>query len=61
MTQEIDKLIEQVGTDTSGKWMRIDQVHEPATLVARDVLNEVNKFSTVDFALPIVKEKFGIE
>jgi hypothetical protein len=61
MTEQIDKLIEQVGTDTSGKWMRIDQVRELAVLVARDVLSEVNKYSTVDFALPVVKERFGVE
>jgi hypothetical protein len=61
MSNKIDELIKTVGTDTSGKWMRIDQVHVLAMLVAQDVLSEVNKYSTVDFALPIVKERFGLE
>jgi hypothetical protein len=32
----INELIEQVGTDSSGKWMRIDQAESLAELIIRE-------------------------
>jgi len=51
MSNQIDKLIEKVGTDTSGKWMRIDQVHELAKLIVEEcaLRSEVYSYMSQNF------------
>jgi len=39
MTTRIQDLILQVGTDTSGKWMRVDQVEKFAELIVAECIN----------------------
>ena len=35
-TQVIKKLVDQVGTDTSGKWIQVDKLPEFAELIVRE-------------------------
>ena len=39
MTPRVQDLVLQVGTDTSGKWMRVDQVEKFAELIVRECVN----------------------
>jgi hypothetical protein len=39
MTSRVQDLINQVGTDTSGKWMRVDQAEKFAELIVRECIN----------------------
>jgi hypothetical protein len=69
MTTRIQDLILQVGTDTSGKWMRVDQVEKFAELIVRECIHVAyNKMAIqkLDGVRPSVvcdaiKEHFGVE
>ena len=36
MTERIQELVNQVGTDTSGKWVSIENLHRVAELIVRE-------------------------
>ena len=61
MSKEIDKLIEQVGTDTSGKWMRIDQVHSLSALIIQECMDVVSRKCASPTAYDALAEHFGSE
>ena len=64
MTEQIDKLIKTVGTDTSGKWMRIDQVYELTKLVVQDCAGvgyDASYFECASNVSNKIKERFGLE
>ena len=69
MTSRVQDLILQVGTDTSGKWMRVDQVEKFAELIVRECIHVAyNKMAIqkLDGIRPSVvcdaiKEHFGVE
>jgi len=68
MTPRVQDLILQVGTDTSGKWMRVDQVEKFAELIVRECIHVAyNKMAIqkLDGVRPSVvcdaiKEHFGV-
>jgi len=43
MTSRVQDLVLQVGTDTSGKWMRVDQVEKFAELIVRECMLQVEE------------------
>jgi hypothetical protein len=69
MTPRVQDLILQVGTDTSGKWMRVDQAEKFAELIVRECIHVAyNKMAIqkLDGIRPSVvcdaiKEHFGVE
>ena len=68
MTTRIQDLVLQVGTDTSGKWMRLDQVEKFAELILAECIHVAyNKMAIqkLDGIRPSVvcdaiKEHFGV-
>jgi hypothetical protein len=59
-TQVIKKLVDQVGTDTSGKWIQVDKLPEFAKLI----VNECAKIADTAepfLASDLIKEHFGVE
>lgn len=59
---KIEQLIQEVGTDTSGKWMRIDNVKELSKLILDeciDIANQTRYDGTV--VANRIKFVFGIE
>ena len=69
MTPKIQDLVLQVGTDTSGKWMRVDQAEKFAQLIVAECIHVAyNKMAMqkLDGIRPSVvcdaiKEHFGVE
>jgi len=69
MTSRVQDLILQVGTDTSGKWMRVDQAEKFAELIVAECIHVAyNKMAIqkLDGIRPSVvcdaiKEHFGVE
>ncbi len=60
MNEKIESIIKLVGTDTSGKWMRIDNVEELAELIVQECAQKLENDGMVEVAIEI-KEHFGIE
>jgi hypothetical protein len=70
MTPKIQDLILQVGTDTSGKWMRLDQVEKFAQLIVREcvaICQDVDGEDSIDAksgrqdCAVEIREHFGVE
>lgn len=59
----IKELIEQVGTDSSGKWMRIDQAESLAELIIQECIRLCDQVDIVgaDECIDNIKEHFGVE
>lgn len=75
MNEKLKQLIEQVGTDSSGKWMRIDQAEKLVRLVLEESLSAIDNTdkrhayttfdkglieSTIGKSKQAVKEHFGV-
>ena len=63
MSERIKELIEQVGTDVSGKWMNVDNVEKFAELIVQECV-EVADHSNVNGKSIIgerIKQHFGVE
>jgi len=58
MNEQIKTLISQVGTDSSGKWMSIDNVEELAKLIVRECINATGNCAGTG---NMIKEHFGVE
>lgn len=58
MTTAIDKLINQVGTDTSGKWVRIDQVHDLAKLIVEECARRSEAYAYMSQNFNALAEEF---
>jgi hypothetical protein len=71
MNPRIEELIKQAGTDTSGKWMSIDNAEKLAELIVGEcamivegfeITQEVALDEYVDYeASTVLKEHFGVE
>jgi len=71
MTTRIQDLIKQAGTDTSGKWMRVDQAEKFAELIVAECLGIVHDAerggsneiwdNAVKFIRRDLQEHFGVE
>jgi hypothetical protein len=60
MSERIKELIEQVGTDVSGKWMNVDNSEKFAELIVRkcaDIADTAEPFLASD----LIKQHFGVE
>lgn len=75
MNEKLKQLIEQVGTDSSGKWMRIDQAEKLVRLVLEEALSAIDNTdkrhayttfdkglieSTIGKSKQALKEHFGV-
>lgn len=68
MNERIRELMQQAGTDTSGKWMGVDHAEKFAELIVRECLtkieNEAAQYAEPVWAVELVndiKEYFGVE
>jgi len=69
MNNDIRQLINQVGTDISGKWIAVDKADELAELIVRECIVIVDKWSydgpyrEEGDIIPVkkIKEHFGIK
>jgi hypothetical protein len=69
MTTRIQDLVLQAGTDTSGKWMRVDQVEKFAQLIVRECIHIAYNKMTIQkldgirpsVVCDAIKEHFGVE
>jgi len=41
MNKKIKKLVKQAGTDTSGKWISVDNAEKVAELILRDCIDHI--------------------
>jgi hypothetical protein len=60
MNNRIKELIEQVGTDVSGKWMNVDNLEKLAEFIVlkcAEIANTAEPFLASD----LIKQHFGIE
>ena len=64
----IKELIEQVGTDSSGKWMRIDQAETLAELIIQECMDIANKNRSAmeidrqtNLTANAIKKHFGVK
>jgi hypothetical protein len=60
MSKDIKQLINQVGTDVSGKWIAVDKIDQLAELIIRECMSNLY-LNGYDDALDQVKEHFGIK
>jgi hypothetical protein len=60
MSNDIKHLINQVGTDVSGKWIAVDKIDQLAELIIRECMYNLY-LNGYDDALNQVKEHFGIK
>jgi hypothetical protein len=65
MNEQIQLLMKQAGTDTSGKWMGIDHAEKFAELIVREcsgiVQNYMSRWSEDCDLVIKIKEHFGVE
>ena len=69
MNERINELIQQVGTDVSGKWMGIDNVEKFAELIVQDCIDIISPYTVrmsrpgEEYLHPIlgIKEHFGVK
>jgi hypothetical protein len=58
--ERVDQLVQQVGTDTSGKWVNIDRMNQFAELIVRECANVAADHDALDIYEEI-REHFGVE
>jgi len=63
MTPRVQDLVLQAGTDTSGKWMRLDQVEKFAQLIVRECADQVDWILAEGGKTQgdLIREHFGVE
>lgn len=67
MNQLIKELMSQAGTDSSGKWMSVDNSQRLAELVVQECVGVILEWKSEpfpldpDFAARQIKEHFGIK
>ncbi len=60
MNNRIKELIEQVGTDVSGKWMNVDNLEKFAELIVQEcaeIADTAEPYKSSD----LIKKHFGVE
>jgi hypothetical protein len=60
MSERIKELIEQVGTDVSGKWMNVDNSEKLAELIVLKCA-EIADTAEPFLASDLIKQHFGVE
>lgn len=60
MDPKIQQLVNQIGTDVSGKWIAVDRVDQLADLIVRECMYNLY-LNGYDDAMNQIKEHFGIK
>jgi hypothetical protein len=68
MNERIKELMQQAGTDTSGKWMGVEHAEKFAKLIAKECADVCNLYAMPDgtsetaiILSAAIKRKFGVE
>lgn len=60
MDPKLQELVNQIGTDVSGKWIAVDKIDQLADLIVRECMNNLH-LNGYDDAMNQIKEHFGIK
>jgi hypothetical protein len=60
MDPKIQQLVNQIGTDVSGKWIAVDRIDQLANLIVRECMYNLY-LNGYDDAMNQIKQDFGIE
>jgi hypothetical protein len=60
MEPNLQELVNQIGTDISGKWIAVDKVGQLAELIVRECMYNLY-LNGYDDAMNQIKEHFGME
>jgi len=60
METKLQNLIQQVGTDVSGKWIAVDRIDQLTNLIIRECMHNLY-INGYDDAMNQIKEHFGVE
>lgn len=64
MNQRIKDLMNQAGTDTSGKWMGVEHAEKLVELIVEECMKLNSKelsITAIERLLPLYQEHFGVE
>jgi hypothetical protein len=67
MSERIKQLMQQAGTDTSGKWMGIDNAEKFAELIVKECADLCDRFQARDVGMQpaecagAIRKMFGVE
>ena len=59
METKLQNLVNQIGTDVSGKWIAVDRIDQLADLIVRECIYNLY-LNGYDDAMNQIKEHFGI-
>ena len=59
MEPKLQELVNQIGTDVSGKWISVDRIDQLANLIVRECIYNLY-LNGYDDAMNQIKEHFGI-
>ena len=59
METKLQELVNQIGTDVSGKWIAVDRIDQLADLIVRECIYNLY-LNGYDDAMNQIKEHFGI-
>ena len=60
MEPKLQELVNQIGTDVSGKWIAVDRIDQLADLIVRECMYNLY-LNGYDDAMNQIKEHFGME
>jgi hypothetical protein len=60
MEPNLQELVNQIGTDVSGKWIAVDRIDQLADLIVRECMYNLY-LNGYDDAMNQIKEHFGIK
>ena len=60
MEPNLQELVNQIGTDVSGKWIAVDRVDQLADLIVRECMYNLY-LNGYDDAMNQLKQDFGVE
>ena len=60
MDPKLQELVNQIGTDVSGKWIAVDRIDRLVNLIVRECMNNLH-LNGYDDAMHQIKEHFGIK
>jgi hypothetical protein len=67
MNERIKQLMDQAGTDTSGKWMGVDHAEKFAELIVKECADLCDRFQARDVGMQpaecagAIRKMFGVE
>ena len=60
MEAKLQELVNQIGTDVSGKWISVDRIDQLANLIVKECMYNLY-LNGYDDAMNQIKQDFGIE